>query len=162
SGRVGSEGPQRSVGHGRTLCLMLPPGPPLHKPHASIWHTKCRMRISSHEDVLSVPGVEITRGEAMASGDKSKYTDKQKRKAEHIAEGYEDRGVSKEEARRRAWATVNKESGGGNLSGSGRGQPDTHASSQKGGRKGGAALAARSPAARSATAKNAAETRKRN
>lgn len=57
----------------------------------------------------------------MAKGDKDKYTDKQKRKAEHIEEGYEDRGVSKEEAERRAWATVNKESGGGNKSGSSRG-----------------------------------------
>ena len=49
----------------------------------------------------------------MPRGDKSKYTDKQKRKAEHIAEGYEDRGVSEKEAESRAWATVNKESGGG-------------------------------------------------
>ena len=56
----------------------------------------------------------------MAKGDKDKYTDKQKRKAEHIEESYEDRGVSQEEAERRAWATVNKESGGGNKSGSGR------------------------------------------
>ena len=50
----------------------------------------------------------------MPRGDKSAYTDKQKRKAEHIEEGYEDRGVPKNEAERRAWATVNKESGGGN------------------------------------------------
>tara|TARA_R110000751_G_scaffold2018_11_gene9218 strand:+ start:51369 stop:51581 length:213 start_codon:yes stop_codon:yes gene_type:complete len=57
----------------------------------------------------------------MAKGDKDKYTDKQKRKAEHIEESYEDPGVSQEEAERRAWATVNKESGGGNKSGSGRG-----------------------------------------
>ena len=57
----------------------------------------------------------------MAKGDKDKYTDKQKRKAERIEESYEDRGVSQEEAERRAWATVNKESGGGNKSGSGRG-----------------------------------------
>ena len=57
----------------------------------------------------------------MPRGDKDAYTDKQKRKAEHIAEGYEDRGVSKKEAKSRAWATVNKESGGGNKSGSGRG-----------------------------------------
>ena len=49
----------------------------------------------------------------MPRGDKSSYTDKQKRKAEHIEEGYEDRGVSHEEAERRAWATVNKETGGG-------------------------------------------------
>ena len=80
----------------------------------------------------------------MPQGDKSSYTDKQKRKAEHIEEGYEDRGVSHKEAERRAWATVNKESGGGNKSGSGRGRKDTHAASRKGGRKGGAASARRS------------------
>jgi plasmid stabilization system protein ParE len=49
----------------------------------------------------------------MARGSKSKYSSKQKRKAEHIEEGYEKRGTSKKEAERRAWATVNKESGGG-------------------------------------------------
>ena len=59
----------------------------------------------------------------MPRGDKSSYTDKQKRKAAHIEEGYEQRGASHEEAERRAWATVNKESGGGNKSGSGRGKP---------------------------------------
>ena len=62
----------------------------------------------------------------MPRGDKDAYTDKQKRKAEHIEEGYEKRGVPEDEAERRAWATVNKESGGGNKSGSGRGKPDTH------------------------------------
>lgn len=98
----------------------------------------------------------------MPRGDKSSYTDKQKRKAEHIEEGYEDRGVSKDEAERRAWATVNKESGGGNKTGSGRGRPENHASSEKGGRKGGAASASRSKAERSASAKKAAATRKRN
>jgi plasmid stabilization system protein ParE len=75
----------------------------------------------------------------MPRGDKSKYSSKQKRKAEHIAEGYEDRGVSKREAKSRAWATVNKESGGGKKSGSGRGKKESHASSRKGGRKGGKA-----------------------
>jgi len=60
----------------------------------------------------------------MPRGDKSKYTDKQERKADHIAEGYEERGVSEKEAERRAWATVNKESGGGKKSGSGRGKPE--------------------------------------
>src|SRR5271165_513414 len=98
----------------------------------------------------------------MPRGDKSKYTDKQKRKAEHIAEGYEDRGVAEDEAERRAWATVNKESGGGNKSGSGRGKADTNVSSKKGGKKGGAAAAARPAAERSASAKKAAETRKKN
>ena len=73
----------------------------------------------------------------MPRGDKSSYTDKQKRKAEHIEEGYEKRGTSSKEAARRAWATVNKESGGGKKSGSGRGKKESHASSRKGGRKGG-------------------------
>ena len=73
----------------------------------------------------------------MPEGDKSKYTGKQKRKAEHIAEGYEDKGVSKKEAKSRAWATVNKESGGGKKSGSGRGKKESHKSSKKGGKKGG-------------------------
>lgn len=53
-------------------------------------------------------------------GSKAAYTDKQKRQAEHIEEGYEHRGVSKREAEKRAWATVNKIHGGGNKSGSGR------------------------------------------
>jgi plasmid stabilization system protein ParE len=57
----------------------------------------------------------------MSRGDKSTYTGKQKRKAEHIEEGYENRGVSEKEAERRAWATVNKQDGGGKKSGSGRG-----------------------------------------
>ena len=56
----------------------------------------------------------------MPRGDKGAYTDKQKRQAEHIEEGYEKKGVSKKEAESRAWATVNKESGGGKKSGSGR------------------------------------------
>ena len=98
----------------------------------------------------------------MPQGDKDTYTDKQKRKAEHIEEGYENRGTPKEEAERRAWATVNKESGGGNKSGSGRGHPDTHEASKKGGEAGGAASANRPAADRSASAKKAAETRKRN
>jgi plasmid stabilization system protein ParE len=56
----------------------------------------------------------------MPQGSKDAYTDKQKRKAEHIEESYEDRGVSKHEAEARAWATVNKQDGGGKKSGSGR------------------------------------------
>ena len=98
----------------------------------------------------------------MPRGDKSKYTGKQKRQAEHIAEGYEDRGVPEDEAERRAWATVNKQTGGGNKSGSGRGKKDTHVSSEKGGKKGGAASASRTAEQRSASAKKAAATRKRN
>jgi plasmid stabilization system protein ParE len=99
---------------------------------------------------------------AMPRGDKSSYTDKQKRKAAHIEEGYEKRGVSEDEAERRAWATVNRESGGGKKSGSGRGKKESHASSRKGGRIGGRASANRSAAARSRSAKKAAATRKRN
>ena len=97
----------------------------------------------------------------MPGGDKSSYTDKQKRQAEHIEEGYEKRGVSDKEAERRAWATVNKETGGGKKSGSGRGKPVNTASSRKGGRLGGKASAARTAAARSRSAKKAAATRKR-
>jgi plasmid stabilization system protein ParE len=98
---------------------------------------------------------------SMPRGDKSSYTDKQKRRAEHIEESYEEKGVSKEEAERRAWATVNKESGGGKKSGSGRGKPENRSASRKGGRKGGRAAASRSKAARSRSAKKAAKTRKR-
>ena len=98
----------------------------------------------------------------MPRGDKSKYTDKQKRQAEHIAESYESRGTPEKVAESRAWATVNKETGGGNKSGGGRGVADTNISSKKGGKIGGKASASRTPAERSASAKKAAETRKRN
>lgn len=98
----------------------------------------------------------------MPRGDKSSYTGKQKRKAEHIEEGYEKRGVGKDEAERRAWATVNKESGGGNKSGSGRGgKKDTNVSSKRGGKIGGKAAASRPATVRSASARKAAATRKR-
>jgi plasmid stabilization system protein ParE len=73
----------------------------------------------------------------MPRGDKGAYTDKQKRQAEHIEESYEDRGTSSKEAARRAWATVNKESGGGKKSGSGRGKKGNKSASKKGGKKGG-------------------------
>jgi hypothetical protein len=97
----------------------------------------------------------------MPQGDKDAYTDKQKRKAEHIEKSYEDRGVSPKEAEGRAWATVNKDSGGGNKSGSGRGKADTNTSAKKGGKGGGKTSAQRTAAERSASAKKAAETRKR-
>jgi len=93
----------------------------------------------------------------MPRGDKSSYTDKQKRKAEHIEEGYEKRGTSHKEAERRAWATVNKESGGGKKSGSGRGKTDTHVSSSRGGR----AQKSGSPEQRSAAARKGWETRRK-
>src|SRR5262245_41991940 len=70
----------------------------------------------------------------MPRGDKGAYTAKQKRKAQHIEEGYVESGMPRKDAEKRAWMTVNRESGGGNLSGSGRGKPDTHVSSSRGGR----------------------------
>ena len=93
----------------------------------------------------------------MPRGDKSSYTGKQKRQAEHIEEGYEKRGVAAPEAKRRAWATVNKETGGGKKSGSGRGKAKSTASSSKGGKKGGTS---QSTAKRSQAGKKAARTRK--
>lgn len=97
----------------------------------------------------------------MPRGDKSKYTDKQKRQAEHIEEGYEQRGVPEDEAERRAWATVNKMTGGGKRSGSGRGHPINKTPAKTGAKKGGAASAAHASAERSASAKKVAQTRKR-
>jgi plasmid stabilization system protein ParE len=97
----------------------------------------------------------------MPRGDKSSYTAKQKRRAEHIEEGYERRGLSRKEAARRAWATVNKESGGGKKSGSGRGKAENRSASRKGGRLGGRAAARPPAAARKASARKAARTRKR-
>jgi plasmid stabilization system protein ParE len=95
----------------------------------------------------------------MPRGDKSAYSDKQKRQAEHIEEGYEGRGVAEKEAERRAWATVNAMTGGGKKSGSGRGKTTNKAPAKKGGKKGGAASAARPASARSASAKKAAASR---
>ncbi|MBV8939632.1 MAG: plasmid stabilization protein [Alphaproteobacteria bacterium] len=71
----------------------------------------------------------------MPQGSKAAYSSKQKRQADHIEEGYEKRGVGKKEAERRAWATVNKETGGGKKSGSGRGKKTSTASSSKGGKR---------------------------
>jgi len=96
----------------------------------------------------------------MPRGDKSSYTDKQKRQARHIEEGYEQRGVAEEEAERRAWATVNKQDHGGKKSGSGVGQPKDTSSSRKGGRLGGQAAANRPAAQRSRSARKAAATRR--
>ena len=97
----------------------------------------------------------------MPRGDKSKYTDKQQRKARHIAEGYEQRGVPDDEAERRAWATVNKDDGGGKQpGGSGRGKDTGHPAAHRGGERGGQAAAARPASARSASARKAAATRK--
>jgi plasmid stabilization system protein ParE len=113
--------------------------------------------------VLTVRRQRLQAKEAlMPRGDKSKYTDKQERKAEHIADSYEERGVPEKEAERRAWATVNKDDGGGKKSGSGRGADTGHPAAHKGGRLGGAASAARPASERSAAAKKAAATRKGN
>src|SRR3954467_2152116 len=104
-----------------------------------------------------------TREAIMPQGDKSKYTGKQERKADHIAEGYEKRGLPEKEAERRAWATVNKDDGGGKKpGGSGRGKSTGHPAATKGGEKGGKPAASRSAADRSASARKAAATRKRN
>src|SRR5215216_3259440 len=74
----------------------------------------------------------------MARGDKGKYTDKQKRQAEHIEEGYEERGLSEEEAEKRAWATVNAmHKGGEKPGGGGYGKPVNKEPARKGGKKGG-------------------------
>ena len=98
----------------------------------------------------------------MPRGDKSKYTDKQKRQAEHIEEDYADRGLPEKEAERRAWATVNAMTHGGKKAGgSGRGKAVNKQPAKKGGALGGRASAARSKAARSASAKKAARTRKK-
>ncbi len=93
----------------------------------------------------------------MPRGDKSSYTDKQKRQAQHIEEGYEKRGVPTDEAERRAWATENKVSHGGRKSGSGRGKSEDRSPMVKGGKKGGAAAP---KAKRVEAGKKAAKTRK--
>jgi hypothetical protein len=94
----------------------------------------------------------------MPRGDKGAYTDKQKRQAEHIEEGYEDRGVSEGEAERRAWATVNKMSGGGKKSGSGRGKKTNKGPAKKGGKKGGkASKGSRNPGPKKGGKKRAAK-----
>jgi len=97
----------------------------------------------------------------MPRGDKGAYTDKQKRQAEHIEESYEERGVSSKEAESRAWATVNKESGGGKKSGSGRGKKGNKSSSKKGGKKAGKKKAAKKSTKKGGTRKAAKKGRKK-
>ena len=90
----------------------------------------------------------------MPRGDKSKYTDKQKRKAEHIEEGYKRRGLPEDEAERRAWATVNKiDRGGEKPGGSGYGRSKNLSPARKGGQLGGRASASRSASACRSTAR---------
>jgi plasmid stabilization system protein ParE len=91
-------------------------------------------------------------------GDKTAYTDKQKRKVEHIEQGYEQRGVPKKTAEARAWATVNKDDGGGKNSGAGRGKSTGHPAATRGGK----AHKAGSPEQRSAAARKGWETRRKN
>jgi hypothetical protein len=93
----------------------------------------------------------------MPRGDKSAYTHKQKRQAEHIEAGYEDRGVPDPEAKRRAWATVNAMTHGGKKSGSGRGRSENHEPARKGGHIGGRSV---SSGERSRAAKKGWETRR--
>jgi plasmid stabilization system protein ParE len=94
---------------------------------------KALVEAASADDTTSFSTQETT----MPRGDKSAYTDKQKRQAEHIEEGYEKRGTPEHEAKARAWATVNAMTHGGKKSGSGRGQPEDHSAAQKGGKVGG-------------------------
>jgi plasmid stabilization system protein ParE len=94
----------------------------------------------------------------MPQGDKSAYTEKQKRKAEHIEEGYEERGVPEDEAERRAWATVNAMDHGGKKTGSGRGRRTNLAPARKGGRKGGRAAAAARKTSRKSSRKTSRAT----
>jgi plasmid stabilization system protein ParE len=96
----------------------------------------------------------------MPQGDKSAYTDKQKRKAEHIEKGYEKRGTSKKESERRAWATVNKEDHGGKKTGSGRGKKSNSASSRKGGKIGGKAAGTKRAASKRTTSRKTTTSRK--
>ena len=97
----------------------------------------------------------------MARGDKSSYTDKQKRMAEHIEEGYENRGTSRDEAERRAWATVNKETGGGKKSGSGRGKAMNTASAREGGRIGGRSSASSRRASSSSSRSSSSRSKRK-
>jgi hypothetical protein len=74
----------------------------------------------------------------MPRGDKSHYTDREKRQVEHIEEGYESHGVPDDEAKRRAWATVNAVHGGGEKpGGGGYGKPENREPMRKGGKSGG-------------------------
>jgi hypothetical protein len=113
--------------------------------------------------VVTVEAITGTRSiDTMPRGDKSKYTEKQKRQAAHIEDGYERRSINPKTAARRAWATVNKAHGGGEKpGGSGYGKRVNSAPYIKGGKIGGKASARRSSAEKSASAKKAARTRAR-
>src|SRR5688500_11232224 len=112
---------------------------------ASATRTMLRARFPAPKRARPIHNPQLThtrREQTMPRGDKSKYTGKQERKAEHIAEGYAERGVPEKEAKRRAWATVNKiHKGGEKPGGSGYGKPEDRSSNRKGGKRGGAAAA---------------------
>jgi len=94
----------------------------------------------------------------MPQGDKRKYTGKQKRQAEHIEKGYEESGLSEQEAERRAWATVNAIHGGGEKpGGGGYGKPEDHEPMRRGGRKGGRAAARKTAAKKTVARKTGAK-----
>jgi plasmid stabilization system protein ParE len=95
----------------------------------------------------------------MPRGDKSKYTNKQKRQARHIEESYKRRGVPEDEAESRAWATVNKASGGGKRSGSGRRKKISKRPMKRGAKKGGSSPARRKTTNRSSSRKSSARSR---
>jgi hypothetical protein len=112
--------------------------------YTSLDHRSPISRTEFHEDM-------------MPRGDKSSYSNKQKRQAEHIEKSYEGRGAPAKESARRAWATVNAETGGGKKSGSGRGKAENHEPSRRGGLK---ASSNESSSARSRAAKKGAEARR--
>ena len=108
-----------------------PPGPqgvmPVRRfngPHGCLSYTQRQYWLTlpprQGDFIRDASPLTLTLESAMPRGDKSSYTDKQKRQAEHIEEGYEKQGISKATAEKRAWATVNKTTGGGKKSGSGR------------------------------------------
>jgi plasmid stabilization system protein ParE len=109
---------------------------------------------AGHVAVAGMP--QAMEGLIMPRGDKTAYTERQKRQARHIEEGYIKRGVPEEEAEKRAWATVNAMTGGGKKGGSGRGKAMSKAPAKKGGKKGGSASGRRRSGARSASPKGAA------
>jgi len=129
--------------------------------HDTVRRTDVEVEQQQAQQESSLRSTLLQEGSERPRGDKSKDIDNQKRQAEHIEEGYEKRSVSEEEVERRAGATVNKMTGGGTKSGAGRGHPINAAHAQQSGHKGGAASAKRSFAERFASAKKAAQTRKR-
>jgi plasmid stabilization system protein ParE len=117
-------------------------------------HDACECTTLDHRSPISRTE---SQEDMMPRGDKSSYTNKQKRQAEHIEKGYEARGATAKEAARRAWATVNAETAGGKKSGSGRGKAENNEPSRKGARS---ASSNRSASDRSRAAKKGWEARR--